>query len=81
VQVVHGAAGSDGVLTGTATVTSAVVESFGGGRFRFDADLTVGQAGGFGYSVRIVPSHPMLASVAELGLAAVPVQALSSAAH
>jgi len=29
------------------------------------------RAGSFGYNVRVVPSHPLLASAAEMGLIAV----------
>jgi starch phosphorylase len=30
------------------------------------------RAGAIGYTVRVVPHHPLLASVAEMGLAALP---------
>jgi glycogen phosphorylase len=69
VQVLYGGTTSDDVLTGSYSVAAVVAESFGGGRYRFDADMVVDRAGGFGYSLRIVPSHPAMASPAELGLA------------
>ena len=34
------------------------------------ARIAVPRAGTFGYTVRVVPTHPMLASDAELGLVA-----------
>ena len=43
-----------------------------GERMSYTAALTMDLTGPFGYTVRVVPSHDGLASVAELGLAAVP---------
>jgi starch phosphorylase len=34
----------------------------------FEATVTLARAGSFGYNVRVVPKHPLLASAAELGL-------------
>jgi starch phosphorylase len=45
------------------------------GRIRYEGHLELGRTGPFGYTVRILPTHPRLASVAELGLLAVPVEA------
>ncbi|WP_202980157.1 hypothetical protein, partial [Escherichia coli] len=39
---------------------------------RFEAAIELPRAGSFGYTVRVVPRHPMLASDAELGLVAYP---------
>jgi glycogen phosphorylase len=36
----------------------------------FTGTLPLTRAGSFGYNVRVVPQHPMLASVAEMGLVA-----------
>lgn len=42
------------------------------GLLRFSAQVRKSTPGTIGYTVRVVPSHPMLASRAELGLATVP---------
>ncbi len=36
-------------------------------------DAVLGQPGPFGYTVRVLPKHPLLAAPAEMGLVAVPV--------
>ncbi len=38
------------------------------GAVQFGGSVTLDRAGGFGYNVRVVPKHPLLASPAELGL-------------
>jgi starch phosphorylase len=43
-------------------------ESYEGGRHRFEGDVKLERTGPFGYTVRICPSHPLLANAAELGL-------------
>jgi starch phosphorylase len=42
------------------------------GLHRYETQLPLRQTGAFGYSVRVFPSHPLLASHAELGLIATP---------
>jgi len=37
----------------------------------FTGTVRLSRAGSFGYTVRVVPKHPMLANSAELGLVAV----------
>ena len=51
-------------------VPLALTDSYEGSRYQFARELTLGQSGPFGYTVRIVPSHPGLAGFAELGLVA-----------
>ncbi len=73
VQVVHGRTNSEDELIEptvvarcarprptTATGTASTVE------------VTLGPAGPFGYTVRVLPKNPMLASPAELGVVALP---------
>ncbi|MFT3872422.1 MAG: alpha-glucan family phosphorylase [Nocardioides sp.] len=72
VQVVFGTASADDVLNVAGETSMSLAESYEGGRYRFDADVTLERAGAFGYTVRVVPSNPALATVAELGLVAVP---------
>jgi starch phosphorylase len=42
------------------------------GRHRYEGPLTLDRTGAFGYTVRVLPAHPLLATQAELGLVAVP---------
>ncbi|MDH6133127.1 starch phosphorylase [Kitasatospora sp. MAA4] len=42
------------------------------GRQRYEGTLELSRTGPFGYTVRILPTHPLLASAAELGLVALP---------
>jgi starch phosphorylase len=39
---------------------------------RYETQLPLKQTGAYGYSVRVFPAHPLLASSAELGLIATP---------
>jgi len=56
-----------------ATMSSLkLVESYEANRHRFDGSVTLATTGPFGYTVRVVPKHAHLASVAELGLVALP---------
>ena len=71
VQLVHGRALADDSLADPATAPLSLVESYDGGRFRFDGEVTLARAGAFGYTARIVPKNGLLTSVAELGVVAV----------
>ncbi len=42
------------------------------GTVRYAGDARLGRPGPFGYTVRVVPCHPLLASTAELGLVTYP---------
>ena len=42
------------------------------GRAVFTGTVPLDRTGAFGYTVRVVPAHPLMASPAELGLIAVP---------
>ncbi|WNI18187.1 glycosyltransferase family 1 protein [Actinacidiphila sp. ITFR-21] len=42
------------------------------GRYSYEGQLALDRTGAFGYTVRVLPSHPLLATPAELGLVAVP---------
>jgi len=70
VQLVHGRTDEDDAIVGSTLTPLAPTESYDGGRHCFAGSLTLERAGGFGYTVRVVPRHPRLASVAELGLVA-----------
>ncbi|MEU8802062.1 alpha-glucan family phosphorylase [Spirillospora sp. NPDC048819] len=42
------------------------------GRIRYAGEVPLGRSGAFGYSVRVVPRHPLLSGRAEMGLVALP---------
>jgi starch phosphorylase len=54
-----------------------VQEGLGSGRWRFDGTMHLDRTGPFGYTVRILPKHEGLASVADMGLVAVPAEIAS----
>jgi starch phosphorylase len=71
VQVVHGRVKGDAdELVDTTTTPLTLAETYEGGRHRFDGHIQLSKAGSFGYTVRILPRNPHLASPAELGLVA-----------
>jgi starch phosphorylase len=73
VEVVAGTVSEDGELRRTRRFVLDEVDGRGDdGSHRFEAAIALEHAGTFGYTVRVVPSHPMLASEAELGLVAYP---------
>ncbi|MEV0534943.1 alpha-glucan family phosphorylase [Kitasatospora sp. NPDC050463] len=46
------------------------------GRTRYEGSLELCRTGPFGYTVRVLPAHPRLASPAELGLVALPAESV-----
>jgi starch phosphorylase len=72
VQLVHGRLVGEDELTDTAVESLELAETYAGGRHRFEGAVELDHAGGFGYTVRIVPQNALLASPAELGVVALP---------
>ena len=72
VQVVHGRTTGDDEITDSTVSVMRVVEGYEGNRHRFDAEVALARSGSFGYTVRVVPRNDALASIAELGLVALP---------
>ncbi len=70
VQVVHGKINADDELTNTTIDELRLVETYDGGRHRFDGDVTLATSGAFGYTVRVIPRNGLLTSSAELGIVA-----------
>jgi starch phosphorylase len=70
VQVVHGRVKGEDDLVATAIADLRLAESYEAGRHRFEGELVLDRPGAFGYTVRVLPHHPGLASPAELGLVA-----------
>ncbi|MDX6325430.1 MAG: glycogen phosphorylase [Nocardioidaceae bacterium] len=73
VQVLHGRVRDElDDLVDVQCSSLKLVESFEANRHRFDGEVTLASTGPFGYTVRVVPRSAHLASVAELGLVALP---------
>jgi glycogen phosphorylase len=71
VELVHGRArGGDDELSDAAHVPLELVSHDLGSPATFAGTVEFDRAGSFGYTVRVVPSNPLLASSAELGLIA-----------
>lgn len=68
VQLVHGRVDAEDVLVEPAVTVLDAVESYDGGRHRYDAEVGLGRSGPFGYTVRVVPASPLLVAPAELGV-------------
>ncbi|MFH9392586.1 alpha-glucan family phosphorylase [Streptomyces sp. NPDC017556] len=49
-------------------------------RWLYEGPLALDRTGPYGYTVRVLPAHPLLATSAELGLVALPAEAAGSAA-
>jgi starch phosphorylase len=72
VEVVYGRLGDDDELVDPSYVLLTADDSAQAPHTRFSGAVELGQPGPFGYTVRVLPSHPLLASRADLGLIAYP---------
>jgi starch phosphorylase len=72
VEVVYGRLGDDDELVDPSYVTLTADDSAQAPHTRFSGAVELGQPGPFGYTVRVLPSHPLLASRADLGLVTYP---------
>jgi len=68
VQAVVGKVDAGDALVDPVTVEMSHTGSAGGGGEIFSTTTPLPVAGAVGYTVRVLPYHPMLASEAELGL-------------
>lgn len=59
---------TDDIVGSRTTVTLRHVESFGGGKHRYEGEVKIQLTGSFGYSVRILPFHQGLSNLAETGM-------------
>jgi len=74
VQVVYGNAGDDDEIIDPAFANLALdPEASGGSAARYMGEVELGRPGPFGYTVRVLPRHPLLAGPAEMGLVTAPV--------
>jgi starch phosphorylase len=71
VEVVYGRARDGDRLVDIHRQTLELESHADGGPATFAGTLTLQTPGSFGYNVRVVPSHPLMANPAELGLVAV----------
>jgi glycogen phosphorylase len=72
VQVVYGRVDSEDELRDPETGSLVLTESYEAGRHRFEGQVQLGRNGPFGYTVRIMPHNPLLATAFEVGLVAWP---------
>jgi starch phosphorylase len=73
VQAVYGPTGDDDEISSPAfTGLELEEEPEGGSAARYSGEVELGRPGAFGYTVRVLPRHPMLASPAEMGLITLP---------
>jgi starch phosphorylase len=72
VQVLHGRITESDSLVDTKAESLALVESYEGGRHRYDGHVALSSTGAFGYTARVLPSHPHLAGPAALGCVTLP---------
>jgi glycogen phosphorylase len=72
VQLVYGRVDETDELAGSRSASLAVAERYEGGRLRYEGTVALERSGPFGYTVRILPAHKLLAGPAELGLVAIP---------
>ena len=68
VEVVHGTTRDDDTLSLARSVDLSHTEGYEGGRHRFAGEVKLETTGPFGYTVRVLPQHELLASRAEMGL-------------
>jgi starch phosphorylase len=74
VEVVYGRAGNDDEITDPAcSELELEAPPATDGVAWYTGEAVLGQPGPFGYTVRVLPRHPLLASSAELGLVRLPV--------
>ncbi len=72
VELVFGAVDARDQLVSPAHVRLDVVEVLAHGMYRYEGSVSLDRTGPFGYTVRVLPSHPLLASSAELNVMATP---------
>ncbi|MBT1003632.1 alpha-glucan family phosphorylase [Paenarthrobacter sp. DKR-5] len=68
VEVAYGQALESDELQDVSMMELPAAEHLGNGRWLFSGNISIDRSGPFGYTVRVLPSHPALASKAELGL-------------
>ena len=72
VQAVRGRVDADDRLLDPTTVAMSPVRQYAAERWIYESLVVLDERGPLGYTVRILPTHPGLASTAELGLQSLP---------
>jgi starch phosphorylase len=72
VETVYGRVDADDRLSHPQHAAMEQVEKYDGGRWQFRLVVTLDKNGPFGYTVRVLPRHPGLATPQEMGLQVVP---------
>jgi glycogen phosphorylase len=73
VQLVYGSAGDEDEISAPAFAELGLdPDPAGGPAVRYTGEVELGRPGPFGYTVRVLPRHPLLAAPAEMGLIALP---------
>jgi glycogen phosphorylase len=73
VQLVYGAAGDEDEISAPAFAELGLdPDPADGPAVRYTGQVELGRPGPFGYTVRVLPRHPLLAAPAEMGLIALP---------
>jgi glycogen phosphorylase len=72
VEVVYGEAGDADEIIDPMHRRLALDGELADGVARYTGEVELGEPGPFGYTVRVLPSHPLLSGPAELGLVTVP---------
>jgi starch phosphorylase len=67
VQLLHGPVGSNEELNPASVLPMELVGLDGEGSYRYAGSFVCERAGRYGFTVRVVPSHPDLSTFAELG--------------
>jgi starch phosphorylase len=67
VQLVHGPVGAAEEITTPATVNLVCGAQEGDGSYRYEGSFDCGSSGRYGFTVRVLPSHPQLNTPVELG--------------
>ena len=70
VELLHGPVGPDGETRFTGNAMVLAGSDHERGRYRYTGRFTCQRAGNYGYTARVVPTHPDLANPAEMGCVA-----------
>ena len=71
-EVVYGSVRDDDTLARVRAAPLSHAEEYEGGRHRFTGEVKLETTGPFGYTVRVLPAHELMADPAEMGLVAWP---------
>ncbi len=72
VEVVHGRVDEGDRILAPRATPLVPAESYEAGRYRFEGAVELDRTGPFGYTVRVLPRHRLLAAGTELGVLALP---------